>query len=271
MKYRIISATRSLGLLPVLDRVTFLRKSARTARTNRAFRARHPDFAVPPADLAFDAYNKVDWEDYHDLGLRHASLFADLIARHCPQAADFSVLEWGCGPGRLIRHLPALLADHGPRMVGTDYNPATIRWCGDNLPGIHFALNDLAPPLPFADDSFDATYNFSVFTHLSAEMHTAWTRELYRVLKPGGLMIATTHGDHYRYLLTQKAERDAYDRGEIVTQKRFEEGKKWYFAVHPPHYVRTHLLRDFERVEQIVPPPEAGMTQDVWIGFKPHD
>ncbi|MCE7798413.1 methyltransferase domain-containing protein [Sphingobium sufflavum] len=270
MKYHIISATRSLGLLPVLDRMTFLRKTARTARGNRAFRARHPDFAVPPANLAFDAYNKVDWVDYHDLGIRHARLFAELIRQHRPVASNFRVLEWGCGPGRLIRHMPGLLADRSAHVVGTDYNPATIDWCREHLPGIDFALNGLAPPLPFPDNSFDATYNFSVFTHLSEDMHAAWTQELHRVLKPGGLMIATTHGEHCRYLLTQKSELLSYERGDLVTQKRFEEGKKWYFAIHHADYVRGTLLAGFERVEQVRAGANAGMTQDVWLGFKPH-
>ena len=270
MKYHILSATRSLGLLPMFDRMAFLRKRARAARGNRAFRARHPDFAVPPEDLAFDAYNKVDWVDYHDMGLAHAALFARLIRTHLPDAHPLRVLEWGCGPGRLIRHMPALLAGRSPDLTGSDYNPATIDWCRDHLPGIDFALNGLAPPLPFPDDSFDAVYNFSVFTHLSQDMHRDWTAELHRVLRPGGLMIATTHGDHYRYLLTQRRETEAYDRGEIVTQSRFAEGKKWYFAIHPPAWVRSHLLAAFDRVEQVRPGPDARMTQDVWLGFKAH-
>jgi SAM-dependent methyltransferase len=166
--------------------------------------------------------------------------------------------------------MPALLAGRSPELTGSDYNPATINWCRDHLPGIDFALNGLAPPLPFPDDSFDAVYNFSVFTHLSQDMHRDWTAELHRVLRPGGLMIATTHGDHYRYLLTQRREAEAYDRGEIVTQSRFAEGKKWYFAIHPPAWVRSHLLAAFERVEQVRPGPDARMTQDVWLGFKPH-
>ncbi|BAV64963.1 class I SAM-dependent methyltransferase [Sphingobium cloacae] len=271
MKYHIISATRSLGLLPVLDRMTFLHKSAKAARGNRAFLASRPDFAVPPADLAFDAYNKVDWADYHDMGLRHAGLFARLIRERLPAHPAPAILEWGCGPGRLIRHMAALMPDRAPRIVGTDYNPATIDWCRDHLPDIEFALNGLAPPLPFPDNSFDATYNFSVFTHLSEEMHEAWARELYRVLKPGGMMIATTHGDHYRYLLTRRDEADAYDSGRIVTQRRFREGKKWFFAIHPPAYVRNTLLAGFKQVEQVPPDAAADMTQDVWLGFKPHD
>jgi len=271
MKYQILSATRTLGLLPAFDRMAFLGKTARKARDNRTFRARHPDFALPPPDLAFDAYNKVDWTDYHDTGLKHAQMFADLVLRHSPVASNLKLLEWGCGPGRLIRHMPDLLAERTPWVIGTDYNPETIGWCRQQLDGIDFALNDIAPPLPFVAESFDVIYNFSVFTHLSAEMHDAWMSELLRVLKPGGLLILTTHGDRHRYLLTREAERAAYDRGELVTQAQYQEGKKWYFAIHPPAYVRNELLRDFERIEQMPPDPEAAMSQDVWLAFKPHD
>lgn len=271
MKYHILNATRSLGLLPMLDRVAFLRNRAGAAAANRAFRARHPDFAVPPDALAFDAYNKVDWAEYHDVGLIHAGLFARLIRDRLPDAQPLRVLEWGCGPGRLIRHMPALLAGRDAQVTGTDYNPTTIDWCRRRLPGIDFALNGLAPPLPFPDDSFDAVYNFSVFTHLSRDMHRDWTAELHRVLRPGGLMIATTHGDDHRHLLTHKREIDAYDRGELVTQSGFAEGKKWYFAIHPPVWVRNHLFAAFDRVEQVRPGPAACMTQNIWIGYKPHD
>ncbi|MFB0875122.1 MULTISPECIES: methyltransferase domain-containing protein [unclassified Sphingobium] len=270
MKYHILNATRSLGLLPVLDRVAFVRKQALAAARNRAFVAAHPGFAVPPADLAFDAYNKVDWADYHDSGRAQAGVFAGLIRNHMAGDAPLHVLEWGCGPGRLIRHMPELLGARAGRITGTDYNVATIDWCRAKLPGIDFALNGLAPPLPITDGSVDVVYNFSVFTHLSEAMHHAWIAELRRVLRPGGMLIATTHGDHYRYLLTRQAEADAYARGQIVTQRRFEEGKKWYFALHPPAWVRGTLLAGFERVAMVRPDPAADMAQDVWIGFRPH-
>lgn len=270
MKYHILNATRSLGLLPVLDRMTYLRRSAKAARTNRDFLRRNPGFAVPPVELAFDAYHKVDWTDYHEVGQRHAGFFASLIRQHCIASDDFTVLEWGCGPGRLIRHMPGLLAGFDPRVIGTDYNPATIDWCKAKLPGMEFALNHLAPPLPFPDNSVDATYNFSVFTHLSAEMHEAWIAELYRVLKPGGFLITTTHGDYYRYLMTQKSEVATYERGDLVVQNQFEEGKKWFFAIHPERYVRDTLLKDFIGVARVKPDASVGMTQDVWVGFKPH-
>jgi SAM-dependent methyltransferase len=270
MKYHLLNAGRSLGLLPMLDRVALLRGRARAAARNRAFRRAHPGFALPPQDLAFDAYHKIDWRDYHDGGRAHAALFATIIKDHLPGDRPLRVLEWGCGPGRLIRHMPALLGDRAADVTGTDYNPATIAWCKAKLPGIDFALNALAPPLPFADASFDAIYCFSVFTHLSEAMHHAWIAELQRLLRPGGLLIATTHGDRHRYLLTARAEAEAYARGQFVAQSGFEEGKKYYFAFHPPTWVRGTLLAGFERVERIDPGPDAGLIQDVWVGHKRH-
>ena len=268
MKYAIMSAVRALGLLPAADQVKFVQRRVASARGNSRFLAEHPGFVPPPADLAFDAYNAVDWAAYHDGGRRHAEVFADAILQRI-NSDDLRVLEWGCGPGRLIRHMPDLLGDRLGQLVGTDYNPATIDWCAHNLPDINFALNDLMPPLPFPDDHFDAAYNFSVFTHLSEAAQIAWATELWRVLKPGGVLLSSTHGDDYRYLHARADEQAAYAAGQVVTQAQYGEGKKFYFAIHPPAFVRGALLGDYEGVERIAVPASAGMKQDLWAARKP--
>jgi hypothetical protein len=38
-----------------------------------------------------------------------------------------------------------------------------------------------------------------VFTHLDERLQLAWLAELKRILKPGGLLIATIHGTFYSY------------------------------------------------------------------------
>ena len=268
MKYAIMSAVRALGLLPAADRIKFVQRRATSARGNSRFLAEHPGFVPPPADLAFDAYNAVDWTAYHDGGRLHAEVFAEAILTRAV-GQDLRVLEWGCGPGRLIRHMPELLCGRVGTIVGTDYNPATIDWCTHQLPGIVFALNELMPPLPFPDDHFDAAYNFSVFTHLSQEAQLAWAAELRRVLKPGGVLLSTTHGDAYRYLLARSDEQASYDAGRVVIQAQYGEGRKWYFAIHPPFFVRDTLLAGFEQIEQIDVPESAGMKQDLWCARKP--
>jgi len=268
MKYRVLGAVRRLGLLPLFDKARFQLRWLAARASNRRFLRRNPTFVPPPLHLAYDAHNNVNWQIYDEIGRAHARVFADAIAAHAPPG-PLNILEWGCGPGRLIRHLPQMLGDRALRIVGSDYNEETVEWCRTHFPGIDFALNDLMPPLPFPDASFDAIFNFSVFTHLSAEAHDAWAAELRRVLKPGGVLISTTHGDNYRYLLSTASERARYDAGAIVTQAQYEEGKKYFFAVHPPQYVEQVLFADFTDVRCLPVPETAGMKQSLWLARRP--
>ena len=267
LKYRLLDMVRSRRLLQPLDLLRFHQRRIQTHRRNRRFRQLNRDFRLPPPDIAFDAFNKVDWDMYRDGGRRHAEVFAEAILKH-GSARKIDVLEWGCGPGRVIRHLPELLGDRAGRIIGSDYNPDTIAWCRDNLPGIGFVENQLMPPLPFPDSSFDVVYNFSVFTHLSEPVQKAWTGELLRVLRPGGLLLSTTHGVNYLYLLTRADEVRRFARGAMVTQDGYTEGRKWFFAVHPPAFVRNELFGGFESVEQLPVPNDAAMLQDLWLARK---
>ena len=268
-KFRLLHLLRALGLLRVADHTKFVFSQARVRAGNRRFIKQNPRFAVPPEHLAFDALNHVDWVRYQDSGLQHAGMFARIINANARQGGTLAVLEWGCGPGRLIRHLPGLLPGLALAITGADYNPESTAWCKAHLPGIRFVENALNPPLPLAEASFDVVYNFSVFTHLSEAVQLAWAQELKRVLKPGGLLICTTHGDNYRHLLSTLAEQRAYAAGRSVDQGQYREGRKWFLAIHPPAYVRGQLLAGWQDVAQVPTEPGDGMLQDVWMARKP--
>ena len=268
-KFRLLHVLRATGLLRLADQVKFFFSQARVRSHNRRFLKQHPGFAVPPEHLAFDALNHVDWARYQATGLQHAAVFASVIRSQVPAGPSLKVLEWGCGPGRLIRHLPALLAERTLVLQGADYNLESIAWCRANLPAATFVENGLHPPLPLAENSVDVVYNFSVFTHLSEAVQLAWAQELRRVLKPGGLLICTTHGDNYRHLLSTTAEQQAYGAGQSVEQGQYREGRKWFLAIHPPAFVRQQLLAGWQDVQQVPTEPEDGMLQDVWIARKP--
>ena len=263
-KFVFVGAVRALGLLKLADTVKFLLGQARAWPANRRFRARHPGFATPPRHLAFDAFNHCDWERYRDTGLKHARLFARVIHEQLPAGAPLDVLEWGCGPGRLVRHMEDLLPGRKVALTGADYNAETVAWCRRSLPRITFVENGLNPPLPFADAQFDAIYSYSVLTHLSEDVQVAWVNELRRVLKPGGLLVCTTHGEAHRYLLSTHAEQAAFDAGRLVVQGKYQEGKKWFLSIHPESYVRDRLLADFTEVCRSPSRPDDDMLQDVW-------
>jgi hypothetical protein len=44
----------------------------------------------------------------------------------------------------------------------------------------------------------DCIYAISVFTHLSAELQDLWMKELRRIVRPGGHLLITTHGESFR-------------------------------------------------------------------------
>ena len=105
-----------------------------------------------------------------------------------------SLLDFGCGCGRLLsamRRSP-LLSDC--RLVGSDVDPEAIEWLRAAYPDLELAVNSFSPPLPFEDDRFDAIVSYSVFTHLDEQGQFAWLRELRRVLSPGGVALITIHG-----------------------------------------------------------------------------
>ncbi len=72
---------------------------------NKNFIKNHPDFPVPPSHLAYDAYNNIFWDGYYQSGINVATLLMDLVSTHL-DTKSVKIAEWGCGPARIIRHIP---------------------------------------------------------------------------------------------------------------------------------------------------------------------
>jgi len=107
-----------------------------------------------------------------------------------PLAGCSAVLDFGCGWGRIIRFF---LKDVEPQKLwGVDPVGEMIDLCRRQNRWCNFEQIDTHPPCRFPDNTFDLIYSFSVFSHLSEEIHELWLIELGRILKPGGLLIATT-------------------------------------------------------------------------------
>jgi SAM-dependent methyltransferase len=61
-----------------------------------------------------------------------------------------SLLEWGCGSGRLTTHLINVLPN--AQVSGTDIDAEAVSWAANNLKG-SFRPCQTEPPLPFEDPS----------------------------------------------------------------------------------------------------------------------
>lgn len=257
---------RRSGLLERADRIRFAWSWLRTGWDNARFVREHPAFSLPPARLAFGAYSAPAWRFYKESGEDTARFLATTLRRHLGEIGPGAVLEWGCGPARVVRHLAPLL---GPsvRVCGTDYDPQTVEWCREHIEGVEFVLNELRPPLAFEADSFDCAYSLSVLTHLSRESGEAWSRELARVVRPGGLVIVSTCGEsRLPYLLPR--ERQIFEADGIVVRGDVREGGKMFGAFHHPRFVRERLLGGLEILEH-GPGGFPHLDQDLWVARRP--
>lgn len=223
----------------------------------------------PPVRLIHAVAGTKDTGWFWQGGQLGARAIVDLLARRGHSPADFPrILDFGCGCGRVIRHLAALAP--AARLHGTDYNPALVDWCRRALPVAEFSQNDLAPPTRHADSAFDLVYAFSVFTHLTEPLQHAWLAELRRITRPGGLIIITTHGDRYLEKLAGD-DRATFQRGETVVWSGDDAGKNRCATFHPPAYVRDRLApaAALEVLEFVAEGALGNPHQDAWLLRRP--
>jgi SAM-dependent methyltransferase len=257
---------RKTKLIGVADYILFHFEIQRAKKSNAAFFLEKPGYKVPPRNLAFDAYNHVNWKEYHETGLAEAKGYAGLFKKYVSSNGP-RFLEWGCGPARLIRHFPSLLQINNASFYGTDYNPQTIEWCSKNIEEITFVQNKLNPPLPFENDFFDYILARSVFTHLSESLHFSWIAELFRILKPEGVLVFTTHGETFKERLTPY-EKQLYISGKLIIRGDSIEGKKTFIAIQSPDFIRNSLLSGHKILEFIPGCSFSGPAQyeqDLWV------
>ncbi len=217
---------------------------------------------LPPARLMYTVISTRWAATFLDSGEKIVAAMEGALQFAGKSLADFNyILDFGCGCGRLLRHLPKYTK---ATLSGCDYNAKLIAWCEKNLPIARFAVNSLEPPLPYADGSFDFIYARSVFTHLTEEGQSNWFRELARVLKPDGVIYATMHGEQFFTQLSPEEQQSVRDGG-IVVQLANEEGRNICTSFELDGYVRSHLPSGLHLLTFIPGLPQEHPLQDGYV------
>jgi ubiquinone/menaquinone biosynthesis C-methylase UbiE len=235
MKQKIIHFLRKLYLLSLAEKIRMYIQFFRSYCKLAKFKKKYTEFILPPWTIAYDAYAGLNPDDYLNLGVFHARKIDFLVKKYKPDQKKLIICDWGCGPMRVLRHLPIIMRKTN-KFIGLDYNKETISWAAATFPDIEFHLNGLNPPLPLKDQSADVIYAISVFTHLSEGLFRDYVKDIYRVLKKNGILIATLHGDQSATHLLKK-EMENYKGGKFVARDKVEEGKRIYASYHPKSFV----------------------------------
>lgn len=252
----------NLGLLVLTDHSRMAYQKIINYRKNRKFRKNHPHFKLPEDSILYETF-KLDYSKYYQSG----SDTAHWLIEHynsCSNRALNSILDWGCGPGRVVRHFPGLVPQKC-KIYGTDFNTDTIKWCQSHIPQVQFIKNELDPPIKIASSSVSYIYAISVFTHLSTDRHRSWLVELHRILEPAGVLLFTTQGYPFINRLTAK-EKILFEQGKPIVRDNHKEGRRIFSTFHPPNYIKSILKDHYKIIEhQSKLDSDDNPEQDIWI------
>jgi SAM-dependent methyltransferase len=220
---------------------------------------------LPPPKLLFLVTGGTEATRFIESGrLTEESIRAALARAGAPLESLEAILDFGCGCGRVLRRWHSLDA----RICGADVSKSAIKWCRANLPFVEVDVNRLEPPLGYGDATFDLVYANSVLTHLPVKTQLAWRDEWRRVLRPGGHLIVTVHGEAYFEQLTDE-ERLIYADGGCVVRWGEAPGSNFCMTIHSPEFVRDRLADGWEFVEHLPGGALGSPNQDLVVLRKP--
>ncbi len=108
--------------------------------------------------------------------------------------SEWSVLEIGCGLGRLTRHL----ASQFGRVIGVDVSAEMVARAKHANPNLDIRVCSGVDLWEFADESFDFVFSYIVLQHLPRQkLILKYLEEIARVLKPGGCTIFQLPTSYY--------------------------------------------------------------------------
>lgn len=181
----------------------------------------------------------------------------EYMARALPAHASGSpdILDFGCGVGNSIPHLARLFP--AARLHGVDVSGESVAMARDANPGARFDVLSSALPLP--DASIDIAMAACVYHHVPPVERAHWTREVHRVLRPGGRFFIFEHNPLNP--LTRKVVRDCpFDEDAILLPRRESVsllGGAGFSEVHVDYIVffprPLGFLRPLERAMTAVP------------------
>lgn len=172
-----------------------------------------------------------------------------------------SILDIGCGDGRLLYQF----RDRFKQLIGLEYSAGRLEVARHNLADCEFrgicgsaeAMTDIA------SDSIDCIVSADVIEHIP-DVYVA-VDEMFRVLRPGGLMVINTPNIAFavkriRLLLGRFPSTSQPNEG-LGSDVLFDGGHLHYFTYRS---LRLLLQRPGFRIERAIGFGKLGRVHDVW-------
>jgi len=134
----------------------------------------------------------------------------DHFIAHMRATADRTVIDVGCGAGRMTSYL----GEAGLAVSGVDLSPEMVRIAQQLHPGLLFELGELTD-LPQADAAADGVLAWYAIIHSPPTALPAIAREFWRALRPGGSALVAFHAGSGHRTIDRAYGHDVQLRAEL--------------------------------------------------------
>lgn len=251
-----------LDALPILDKVNYLSSRIKNHFKNSKYKKENPCFVFPPDYYLYETYT-LNYQAYKEDGEITAKEIIEWTTKYIQD--DLRILEWGCGVGRIIRHIPRT-AGNNALITGADINEEMIKWNSSNISNVHFKKISYFPPTDFETGEFNLVFALSVFTHIESEFQTAWLAEIERIISRNGIFLFTTQGSKFDGNLGNLEIETLHNKGALTINYK-QKGHRMMSTYNQYESFKITVKEHFEILEYYsgAQYPEKVGGQDLWI------
>jgi SAM-dependent methyltransferase len=214
--------------------------------------------ALPPRPLVERVNGNPEPASFEFIGRRVAIEVFMAVSGAFSRKGRLRILDFGCGCGRITRHLPVIFPNAD--VLGVDIDAEAVDWCRGHLHGVRFDVGPGHPPSPFPSGSFDLVLAVSVFSHLPEALQAAWLPELARITADDGRFVASYVSDHFApVLLTGDESRTLADRGFVYHTRNGTQGLPAFYQAS--FQTRDYVAREWGRHFRILADHPRGLNQ----------
>lgn len=173
----------------------------------------------PGDELVSRVTGALNRENFYITGQQSVADIEAVLAAVGLSLDSFStMLDFGSGCGRIMLWLEHLAETSS--LHGVDIDARAVAWSQENMPWATFKVNQPLPPLDYPDGYFDLVFNHSVFTHIDEHYQDQWLAELRRVVRPGGYVLLSVHGEHAFLVFEEAVSKTGGNPGVIREELR---------------------------------------------------